>query len=57
MLAGQSDCVVTVNESLDVSEAAKAMNQHGIRYIFVVDDRNRPKAVVSMRVLLGSARL
>jgi CBS domain-containing protein len=45
--------VVTVNESLDVSEAAKAMNKHRIRRIVVVDDRNRPKAVVSMRDLVG----
>jgi CBS domain-containing protein len=45
--------VVTVNESLDVSEAAKAMNKHRIRHIVVVDDRDRPKTVVSMRDLVG----
>ena len=45
--------VVTVNESLDVAEAAKLMNKHRIRHVLVVDDRNRPKAVVSMRDLVG----
>jgi predicted transcriptional regulator len=53
MLARQGDRVVTVNESLDVSEADKAMNIHRIRDVVVVDDRNRPKAAVSMRDLDG----
>ena len=37
----------------DVAEAAKAMNKHRIRHVVVVDDRNMPKGVVSMRDLVG----
>jgi len=45
--------VVTVNENLDVAEAAKLMNKHRIRHVVVVDDHSVPKAVVSMRDLVG----
>lgn len=45
--------VITVNADSDVAEAAKAMNQNGIRHVVVVDERNAPKAVVSMRDLVG----
>lgn len=45
--------VVTVRADSDVAEAAKAMNKHGIRHVVVVDDRNIPMGVVSMRDLVG----
>jgi CBS domain-containing protein len=45
--------VITVGASSDVGEAAKAMSQHRIRHVVVVDDRNMPKGVVSMRDLVG----
>jgi CBS domain-containing protein len=45
--------VVTVKESSDVAEAAKAMNKHRIRHVVVVDDRDNPVGVVSMRDLVG----
>jgi CBS domain-containing protein len=45
--------VITVNANSDVAEAAKAMNRHGIRHVVVVDERGIPKAVVSMRDLVG----
>jgi CBS domain-containing protein len=45
--------VITVRVSSDVAEAAKAMNKHRIRHVVVVDDRNTPKGVVSMRDLVG----
>ena len=37
----------------DVAEAAEAMSKHRIRHVVVVDDRNTPKGVVSMRDLVG----
>ena len=45
--------VITVKANSDVAEAAKAMNKHGIRHVVVVDDRNIPMGVVSMRDLVG----
>lgn len=45
--------VVTVKADSDVAEAAEAMNKHRIRHVVVVDDRNTPKGVVSMRDLVG----
>jgi CBS domain-containing protein len=45
--------VVTVRANSDVAEAAKAMNQHGIRHVVVLDDDNKPVGVVSMRDLVG----
>jgi CBS domain-containing protein len=45
--------VVTVRGNSDVAEAAKAMNQHGIRHVVVVDDSNKLVGVVSMRDLVG----
>ncbi len=45
--------VVTLKASLDVAEVAKAMNQHRIRHVVVVDERGKPKGVVSMRDLVG----
>jgi CBS domain-containing protein len=45
--------VVTVNAGSDVAEAAKAMNKHRIRHVVVVDERNTPNGVVSMRDLVG----
>lgn len=45
--------VITVKANSDVAEAAKAMNMHGIRHVVVVDDRNIPMGVVSMRDLVG----
>lgn len=45
--------VITINASSDVADAAKAMNRHRIRHVVVVDERNTPKAVVSMRDLVG----
>ena len=45
--------VITVKANSDVAEAAKAMNRHGIRHVVVVDDRNVPVGVVSMRDLVG----
>lgn len=45
--------VITVKGGSDVAEAAKAMNKHGIRHVVVVDDRNVPLGVVSMRDLVG----
>ena len=44
---------VTVRGSSDVAEAAKAMNKNRIRHVVVVDDRDRPIGVVSMRDLVG----
>ncbi len=44
---------ITVNVNADVAEAAKAMNQNGIRHVVVVDERNVPKGVISMRDLVG----
>jgi len=44
---------VTVRGSSDVAEAAKAMNKHRIRHVVVVDDRDNPIGVVSMRDLVG----
>jgi CBS domain-containing protein len=45
--------VVTVRGSSDVAEAAKAMNKSRIRHVVVVDDRDQPIGVVSMRDLVG----
>ncbi len=45
--------IVTLKASLDVAEVAKAMNQHRIRHVVVVDDEGRLKGVVSMRDLVG----
>ena len=45
--------VVTVQGSSDVAEAAKAMNKNRIRHVVVVDDRDSPIGVVSMRDLVG----
>lgn len=45
--------VITVKADSDVAEAAKSMNKHGIRHVVVVDDRNVPVGVVSMRDLVG----
>lgn len=45
--------VITVKGNSDVAEAAKAMNKNGIRHVVVVDDRNVPMGVVSMRDLVG----
>ena len=44
---------VTVRGSSDVAEAAKAMNKNRIRHVVVVDDRDQPVGVVSMRDLVG----
>jgi len=44
---------VTVRGSSDVAEAARAMNKHRIRHVVVVDDRDQPIGVVSMRDLVG----
>ena len=44
---------VTVRGSDDVAEAAKAMNKNRIRHVVVVDDRDNPMGVVSMRDLVG----
>jgi len=44
---------VMINASSEVAEAAKAMNKNKIRHVVVVDDRNVPKGVVSMRDLVG----
>ena len=45
--------VVTVRGNADVAEAAKAMNKNGIRHVVVVDDRDKPLGVVSIRDLVG----
>jgi CBS domain-containing protein len=45
--------VVTVKASSDVAEAAKAMNQHRIRHVVVVNDHEKLVGVVSMRDLVG----
>jgi CBS domain-containing protein len=44
---------VTVRSNSDVAEAAKAMNKNRIRHVVVVDDRDHPMGVVSMRDLVG----
>jgi CBS domain-containing protein len=44
---------ITVDVNSDVAEAAKAMNQNGIRHVIVVDGSNTPKGVISMRDLVG----
>lgn len=44
---------VTVRGNSDVAEAAKAMNKNRIRHVVVVDDRDQPMGVVSMRDLVG----
>jgi CBS domain-containing protein len=45
--------VVTVRADSDVAEAAKAMNKNRIRHVVVVDDKDKPLGVVSMRDLVG----
>ena len=45
--------VVTVRAGSDVAEAAKAMNKNRIRHVVVVDDKDKPLGVVSMRDLVG----
>ncbi|HYB67373.1 MAG TPA: CBS domain-containing protein [Candidatus Acidoferrales bacterium] len=45
--------VVTVRGNSDVAEAAKAMNKNTIRHVVVVDDKETPIGVVSMRDLVG----
>jgi CBS domain-containing protein len=45
--------VVTVKASSDVADAAKAMNQHRIRHVVVIDDGDKLVGVVSMRDLVG----
>lgn len=44
---------ITVQAISDVAEAAKAMNKNRIRHVVVVDERNKPVGVVSMRDLVG----
>ena len=44
---------VTVEETSDVAEAAKAMNKRGIRHVVVVNARKVPVGVISMRDLVG----
>ena len=45
--------VVTVKDSSEVADAAKAMNKHRIRHVVVLDTHNEPMGVVSMRDLVG----
>ena len=45
--------VISVHESSDVAEAAKAMNRNTIRHVVVVNDKGKPTGVVSMRDLVG----
>jgi CBS domain-containing protein len=44
---------VTVDANSDVAEVAKAMNQHRIRHVVVLDGGKKPIGVVSMRDLVG----